>query len=138
MDGCLGTNEISVSDSDRGYGGALCSVCSANEGFVKEGTLCIKCSTSASTSMTVVAIVIFATVAASVVLRCIGLSCNNRFSVMMEQVGFMTQAKILIGMFQITAKLPFTLNLIYPNWRYSCPCSTRSAFLFWTCLRSSK
>jgi hypothetical protein len=115
MDGCLGTNDTSVSECERGYGGALCSVCSANEGFVKEGALCIECSTSASTNMTVVAIIIFAIVAVLVVLRCIGVGCNNRFSVMMEQIGFMTQAKILIGLFQITAELPFTLNLIYPK-----------------------
>eukprot|EP01043_Picozoa_sp_COSAG02_P049816 COSAG02_NODE_5045_length_4699_cov_7.833696_1_plen_782_part_00 len=53
MKGCLGTNESSLSQCELGYSGPLCSVCSANESYIKEGPSCIQCAAAATTTMTV-------------------------------------------------------------------------------------
>jgi heme/copper-type cytochrome/quinol oxidase subunit 2 len=115
MEGCLGMNESSLSQCDQGYRGPLCSVCSANESYVKEGASCIECSDAASTPMTVVAIIIAALVCVLLVMRRLGSTSNDRSSVVVAHIGFVVQAKILVGLFQITVELPFTLNLIYPK-----------------------
>lgn len=115
MEGCLGTTESSLSQCEQGYGGPLCSVCSANRSYIKEGASCIECKHAASTPMTAVAIAIAAVVTVLLTLRCLGSSSNDRCSVVMAHIGFMVQAKILIGLFQVTVELPFTLNLIYPE-----------------------
>eukprot|EP01045_Picozoa_sp_COSAG04_P027097 COSAG04_NODE_3898_length_2439_cov_1.713675_2_plen_568_part_01 len=115
MEGCLGTSGTSLSDCEPGYTGPLCSVCSANESFIKDGTTCIECKDAASTPTTMLALMFAVIAAVLLVLRCIGKGSDNKSSVVVAHIGFVVQAKILIGLFQITVELPFTLNLNYPK-----------------------